>query len=98
MWASRKSPTWKPPQISGRTNEELAAEGKLREDHKARAAAAGMSKIVLPDISKIRGAQKGLLPTFLEPSLASPCEKPPSGPKWIHEIKHDGYAGTHRRS
>jgi len=91
VWASRKSPTWKPPQISGRTNEELAAEGKLREDHKARAAAAGMSKIVLPDISKIRGAQKGLLPTFLEPSLASPCEKPPSGPKWIHEIKHDGY-------
>src|SRR6202043_340435 len=33
----------------------------------------------------------GRLPTFLEPSLASPCEKPPSGPKWIHEIKHDGY-------
>jgi bifunctional non-homologous end joining protein LigD len=32
-----------------------------------------------------------LLPTFLEASLASPCEKPPSGPKWIHEIKHDGY-------
>src|SRR5262249_25505486 len=20
-----------------------------------------------------------------------PCEKPPSGPKWVHEIKHDGY-------
>jgi bifunctional non-homologous end joining protein LigD len=78
-------------QISGRTNEELAAEGEVREDHKARATAAGRSKIVLPAIGKIRGARKGLLPTFLEPSLASPCEKPPSGPKWIHEIKHDGY-------
>ena len=77
--------------ISGRTNEELAAGGELREDHKARATTAGRSKIVLPDISKIRGARKGLLPTFLEPSLASPCEKPPSGPKWVHEIKHDGY-------
>ena len=22
---------------------------------------------------------------------ASLCEKPPSGPKWIHEIKYDGY-------
>jgi bifunctional non-homologous end joining protein LigD len=78
-------------QISGRTNEDLAAEGEMREVHKARATAAGRSKIVLPAISKIRGARKGLLPTFLEPSLASPCEKPPSGPKWIHEIKHDGY-------
>jgi bifunctional non-homologous end joining protein LigD len=78
-------------QISGRTNEVLAAAGELRDDHKARAAAATMSKIVLPNISKIRGARKGLLPAFLEPSLASPCEKPPSGPKWIHEIKHDGY-------
>ncbi len=47
--------------ISGRTNEELAAGGELREDHKARATTAGRSKIVLPDISKIRGARKGLL-------------------------------------
>src|SRR6202163_2727193 len=78
-------------QISGRTNEELAAKGELREDHEARAGAAMRRKIVLPDIGKIRGARKGLLPTFLEPSLASPCEKPPNGPKWIHEIKHDGY-------
>jgi bifunctional non-homologous end joining protein LigD len=78
-------------QISGRTNEELAAKGELREDHEARAGAAMRREIVLPDIGKIRGARKGLLPTFLEPSLASPCEKPPNGPKWIHEIKHDGY-------
>jgi bifunctional non-homologous end joining protein LigD len=28
---------------------------------------------------------------FLEPSLALLCEKPPSGPQWIHEIKYDGY-------
>jgi bifunctional non-homologous end joining protein LigD len=77
--------------ISGRTNQELATEGELRVDHKARAAAARRRKLILPDIGKIAGARKGLLPTFLEPSLASPCEKPPSGPKWVHEIKHDGY-------
>ena len=47
--------------------------------------------MLLPDIGKIAGARKGLLPAFLEPSLAAPCEKPPSGDKWIHEIKHDGY-------
>jgi bifunctional non-homologous end joining protein LigD len=77
--------------ISGRTNQELAAEGELRIDHKARAAAARRRKHILPDVGRIPGARKGLLPTFLEPSQASPCEKPPSGPKWIHEIKHDGY-------
>ncbi len=77
--------------LSGRTNEELAADGDLRVDHAARAAAARGRKRILPDAGKVAGARKGLLPTFLEPSLAAPCEKPPSGPKWIHEIKHDGY-------
>ncbi len=76
---------------SGRTNEELAAEGTLRADHNARAKAARARKIVLPDIGKIHGARKGLMPPFVEPSLASLCEKPPSGPNWVHEIKYDGY-------
>ena len=77
--------------LSGRTNDELAAAGDLRVDHAARAAAARGRKRILPNAGKVAGARKGLLPTFLEPSLASPCDKPPSGPKWIHEIKHDGY-------
>ena len=77
--------------LSGRTNVELAAEGEVRADHKARAAVSKLRKNVLPDIAKIKGSRKGLLPTFLEPSLACPCDKPPTGPKWIHEIKHDGY-------
>ena len=78
-------------QKSGRTNQELATSGEVRADHKARALAAKARKLALPDIAKLRGARKGFLPTFLEPTLASPCDKPPSGPKWIHEIKHDGY-------
>jgi bifunctional non-homologous end joining protein LigD len=77
--------------VSGLTNDELAAKGVLRADHKARTAIAKARKLVLPDIGKIRGARKGLLPTFVAPSLAAPCDKPPTGPKWIHEIKHDGY-------
>jgi bifunctional non-homologous end joining protein LigD len=77
--------------ISGRTNEELAATGEIRKDHAARVRAAKARKAFLPNISKLSGARAGLLPAFLEPSLASPCEKPPSGPKWIHEIKYDGY-------
>jgi bifunctional non-homologous end joining protein LigD len=78
-------------QLSGRTTEELAATGEARKDHAARARVAKARKTVLPDVRKLTGARTGLLPTFLEPSLAMPCEKPPSGPKWIHEIKYDGY-------
>jgi bifunctional non-homologous end joining protein LigD len=28
---------------------------------------------------------------FIEPCQPSAAHKPPSGPDWIHEIKHDGY-------
>ncbi len=45
----------------------------------------------LPPLRDMVGARLAALPTFLEPSLASFCESPPSGPKWIHEIKYDGY-------
>lgn len=30
-------------------------------------------------------------PGFIEPALASPIEKVPSGSRWLHEIKFDGY-------
>jgi bifunctional non-homologous end joining protein LigD len=30
-------------------------------------------------------------PEFIEPQLAKPTTKPPSGPGWAHEIKLDGY-------
>jgi bifunctional non-homologous end joining protein LigD len=34
---------------------------------------------------------------FIEPCLPSPAERPPSGPGWIHEIKHDGFRMMVRR-
>lgn len=77
--------------LSGLTDAELAATAELRTDHQARTRIASGRKLALPDIAGIRGARKGLLPAFVEPCLAAPCEQPPSGPKWIHEIKHDGY-------
>jgi ATP-dependent DNA ligase len=43
--------------------------------------------------SRIRSAPAG----FIEPCLPSPADKPPSGAKWIHEIKHDGYRLMARR-
>jgi bifunctional non-homologous end joining protein LigD len=30
-------------------------------------------------------------PGFIEPCLPTPAEIVPSGPQWVHEIKHDGY-------
>ena len=36
-------------------------------------------------------------PQFIEPCLPSPAERPPSGPEWVHEIKHDGYRLMARR-
>jgi bifunctional non-homologous end joining protein LigD len=77
--------------LSGRTTEELAAQGEVRADHAARAGVVKARKIAIPDVGKVRGAKKRLLPVFLEPSLSALCERPPSGPKWVHEIKHDGY-------
>ena len=34
---------------------------------------------------------KAPLPGFIEPALATSIEKVPSGTRWIHEIKFDGY-------
>jgi bifunctional non-homologous end joining protein LigD len=34
---------------------------------------------------------------FVEPCLPSPAERPPSGPGWLHEIKHDGFRIMARR-
>src|SRR4029450_3799200 len=78
-------------QRSGPPNAQLAAAGDVRVDHAERATAAKARNRALPDIAKIAGARKKLLPAFVPPCLASPCERPPTGPKWIHEIKHDGF-------
>ena len=77
--------------LSGLTSAEIAARGSVRIDHAARTKEKRARKSPLPDVGTVRGARKKLLPTFVEPSLASPCDRPPSGPKWVHEIKHDGY-------
>jgi bifunctional non-homologous end joining protein LigD len=34
---------------------------------------------------------------FIEPCLPSPADRPPAGPNWIHEIKHDGFRLMARR-
>lgn len=41
--------------------------------------------------SKIEGAVKSAMPSFVEPCLATLVAKPPIGEEWVHEIKFDGY-------
>jgi bifunctional non-homologous end joining protein LigD len=42
-------------------------------------------------------SRKRQLVGFIEPCLPSPAKEPPSGPDWIHEIKHDGFRIMARR-
>jgi bifunctional non-homologous end joining protein LigD len=77
--------------VSGRTTDELAAEGELRKDHAGRAKVIQARQRAVPDPSKVPGARKGILPAFLEPSLPQVTDTAPSGARWVHEIKYDGY-------
>jgi bifunctional non-homologous end joining protein LigD len=43
------------------------------------------------DPSSLKSARKAALPSFVEPALATLVSKPPSGARWLHEIKFDGY-------
>jgi ATP-dependent DNA ligase len=40
---------------------------------------------------------KPLPPSFIVPAQPIKASKPPSGPDWVHEIKHDGYRLIVRR-
>jgi bifunctional non-homologous end joining protein LigD len=77
--------------LSKRSNEDFAKQKAIRPDHAARQKVQKSSKVALPNVSRLAGAKKGILPVFIEPSLATLSDKPPSGGKWLHEIKYDGY-------
>jgi len=42
-------------------------------------------------------ALRGRTDGFVAPCIPSLAHKPPAGPEWIHEIKHDGYRLIVRR-
>jgi len=39
----------------------------------------------------IKGGKKARLPAFVDPELATLAAKPPTGNRWMHEVKFDGY-------
>jgi ATP-dependent DNA ligase len=50
----------------------------------------------LPGMVLLRERNRRLV-GFIEPCLPSAAKAPPSGPDWIHEIKHDGFRIMARR-
>ncbi len=77
--------------LSNRSNQDLENQNDIRPDHAARQKMKKSRKVSLPDVSRLVGAKKGILPVFVEPSLAMLADKPPKGANWLHEIKYDGY-------
>ena len=65
--------------LTGRNQQEIA------EDKPARRTA---SKGVNP--AKLPGARKAPMPSQVTPMMASLADRPPSGEKWLYEIKWDG--------
>lgn len=45
----------------------------------------------IPDPADIKGAKKAPMPDFVEPMLATLVPSAPTGDRWLHEIKFDGY-------
>ncbi len=66
--------------LTGRTNEEVAA---------GEPAAPGWERRRLGDLG--RAARPARMPAFIEPMLATPVDRPFSGPDWLFELKLDGY-------
>ncbi len=75
---------------TGKIDKKKAANGKAAAKA-VRARSSDTQAANVPDPSKIDGARKAPLPSFVEPTLATLAPKPPSGERWIHEIKFDGY-------
>lgn len=49
------------------------------------------ANVTVADRDLPREAIPAPLPEFVAPALATMCEKPPAGPRWLHELKFDGY-------
>lgn len=70
------------------SNGHAARNGHAKPAANARAA----SKPAPRDWSKeLRGTPKESLPDFIEPQLATLAKSVPTGDRWVHEIKLDGY-------
>jgi bifunctional non-homologous end joining protein LigD len=71
------------------TASKTAADAVWQSHRNAHSTAAASPKVAAKSGGKAKPAAS--LPAFVEPQLAKLVEKPPSGARWGHEIKFDGY-------
>lgn len=65
--------------------------GRIAKKAGAKAAEEKKAAETLADPAEIKGAKKAALPDFVAPMLATLHSTPPTGERWLHEIKFDGY-------
>ena len=71
--------------LTERTLDEITA------DRTVLPSAHGSIEPVAFDASDYPRAQPAAMPTIIRPSLPTASRQPPTGGKWVHELKHDGY-------
>jgi bifunctional non-homologous end joining protein LigD len=77
----------KNPARSKSTAAPCAAASETAEEKNPRSSATSGTSA----LSSLAGPVKGSMPTAIRPMLAEPVEKPFDDPKWLFEIKWDGY-------
>ncbi|SIQ45564.1 DNA ligase D [Bosea sp. TND4EK4] len=77
------------PGWSSRTGKITRRSGKVKKT--APAAEPAQDGPAALDPAAIKGARKAAMPDFVEPMLASLVAAAPTGDRWLHEIKFDGY-------
>jgi bifunctional non-homologous end joining protein LigD len=68
-----------------------APAGSVWQSEPSDAADAGLAVPALDTTKKVQASTVAKLPSFIEPQLTKPVDKPAAGPGWAHEIKFDGY-------
>ena len=88
-----EEPGWssKTGRIDKRKTRKKAAKKTTTASHLKATSNERLENVPQVDPSRIKGAKKAAMPSFVEPSLATLVAKPPAGSKWVHEIKYDGY-------
>jgi bifunctional non-homologous end joining protein LigD len=46
---------------------------------------------ITPDPASLPGARRSAMPAQTKPQLATLVKDPPTGDRWVHEVKYDGY-------
>lgn len=77
------------PGWSSKTGKIARSAGKAKKT--APAAESAPDAPAAADPGSIKGARKAAMPDFVEPMLATLVTAAPTGERWLHEIKFDGY-------